>query len=142
MEQPECRQQRVLVARRPELQRLDQRGRELAQRSPAVGSADQGILLGEIGQHFDLAPHAQQSGPTHGLVHHLESIAVAFLGGGECCDRAVEQAHQPTDIARAGDVAPLLGVPGPYEQAPDQPIHHVEHRVGKAGLQVDNRGDQ
>ena len=141
-QQPERRQHRVVVARGPELQRLDQRGREPAQRRPATGGADQGILLGEIGQRFDLAAHAQQPGPTHGLVHRLEGVAVALLGGGERRDRAVEQAHQPTDVARAAGVAPPLGVARPREQAADQPIRHVERRVGQAGLEVEDQGDQ
>ena len=132
----------VVGAGGTELQRLDQGGGELPQRPPAVGGAQQRVLLGEVRQLRHLAAHPQQLRPADGLVHHLEGIAVALLRSGERVDGAVEQPHQPTDVAGAGGIAAAGGVACPGEQAADQPVSHVQHRVGQAGLEVeDGRGE-
>ena len=70
------RQHRIAGARGAELQRLDQIGRELAQGSPAIGSSQQRIFVGQVGQVLDLAAHAQQLRPADRLVDGLEGVAL------------------------------------------------------------------
>ena len=95
-------QHRIASARRAELQRLDQVGRELVQGPPAVGGSEQRIFIGQFGQVLDLAAHAQQLGPADRLVDGFESVALIVLCRGERIDRAVEQRiSRPTSPALA-----------------------------------------
>ena len=54
----------------------------------------------------------------------------------------MEQARQPAHLAGAGRVAVARGVAGLGEQAADQLVGHVQHRIGQACLKVEDGGDQ
>jgi hypothetical protein len=56
-EQSQRGQHRVVGVGGAELQRCDQVGGELPQRPPALGGAQQRVLLGEVGQFRHLAAH-------------------------------------------------------------------------------------
>ncbi len=84
----------------------------------------------------------QQLRPADHLVQSLEGVALIGLCRGERVDRAVEQAHQPGHVARAGRVAAARGVACLGEQAADELIGHVEHRIRQPRLQVEDGGDQ
>ena len=54
----------------------------------------------------------------------------------------MEQAHEPTHVAGGRGVAPARGVARLGEQAADQLIGHVQHRVGQASLEIEDGRDQ
>ena len=132
-----------LAARRLEFQRLEQLGRELAQRPVAVGGADAADLPRQDRRALRTSPRTRSSlaQPTVSSTTAKPSRSLLWAVA-ERFDRAVEQAHQAADIPRAGDVAPFLGLPRPREQAADQLVRHVEHSIGQAGFEVDDSGDQ
>ena len=113
--------------------------RSVLQRSAARSSGSSSARLASV---LDLAAHAQQLRPADRLVDGLEGVAVVLLCRGERFDRAVEQAHQPADVAGAGGVAPARGIARLGEQAADQLVGHVQHRIRQARLEIDDRRDQ
>jgi hypothetical protein len=54
----------------------------------------------------------------------------------------MEQAHQPAHVAGAGRVAAARGVAGLGEQAADELVGHIQHRIGQTRLQIEDRGDE
>jgi hypothetical protein len=105
---------------------------------------DRLLLSYRVRQHggANLSLDAQQLGPADGFVDDSERIALAALCCGERFDRVIEQKHQAADIPRPGDITPFAGLPGAREQAADQLVRHIEHRVGKTGFEIDDRGDK
>jgi hypothetical protein len=126
-------QHRIAGSRGTELQRLKQVMRELAQGPPAIGGTQQRILFCEIGQILNFATNAQKLGPADYLIDHLKGVAVTLLGCGERFDRAVEQAHQPADVAGTGYVAAARGVARFGKQAADELVGHGLNRTGFPG---------
>jgi hypothetical protein len=71
-----------------------------------------------------------------------KGVPFALLGHGERFDRAVEQAHQATNVLCAGDIVPLLGSLCSREHGADELVRHVEDGVGEACFDVDQDRDQ
>jgi hypothetical protein len=140
-QQANCREGRIVRARRLELQRLDQFGREFAQRQVAVRGTLQRIFAAEIGEFPRLALNAKQLGPANGFIDDGEGIPLAVPGRAERFDRVIEQAHQAADISGPGDIAPLVGLSGARKQAADQLVRHIEHSVGEPGFKIEDGGD-
>ena len=67
---------------------------------------------------------------------------VALLRRGERLDGAVEQAHQAPDVAGAGGIPAPGGVARFGEQAADQLVGHVQHRVRQPRFEVEHGGHQ
>jgi hypothetical protein len=88
------------------------------------------------------AADPQQLGPANNFVHDGEAVPFLLLRRLQRFDRAVKQAHQAADVARARDVAPLLRLPCAGEQAADQLVRHIQQRIGQSGFEVDDIGGQ
>ena len=141
-QQLERGQHGVTGAGGPELQRLDQGGGELAKRLPAVGGAHQRVLAGKVGQLPHLVAHLQQLGPAHGVGHGLERVGVALLRRDKRLDGAVKQPHESPHVAGAGGIPAPGGVACLGEQAADQLVGHVQHRVRQSHFEVEHCGHQ
>jgi hypothetical protein len=68
-------------------------GSEPTQGSPAVGSSEQRIFVGQFGQVLDLAAHAQQLRPANRLVDGFEGVALISVCHRERLDCPVKHAH-------------------------------------------------
>ena len=120
-EQPRGRQHRVAGACGTELQRLDQVGRELPQCPPAVGGAEQRILVGKVRQVCDLAAHAQQPRPSRPSRrrprrHRGRSPGPQRAPSMVPWNRRISRLTSPA----LATIAPARGVARPGEQAADQ----------------------
>ena len=129
----------VAGLRRPELDRLEEGGEELAEAGMPVGGPDERIGSGHVGDLAQLLPDLEELGPADGLVQGLHRIALGLLRLAQGIDRAPEHQHQTADVTCGGRKTAGLRVHPPGERLPDQPIGHAERGINQARFQVDQQ---